>query len=233
MTRTIIPADLKPYLRYSAALHAAIAIWLAIVLARSQDRSSQVYTIDIVGPVASEAQSQSVAQASASKAEPAMRAPSGHMEERKSAKDFSRRRRRVSLPAPSLLEGYQNVSARQAPQAAAPPPAPQRAAAGAGAPGSVSFDLSDFPYPWYISQVRMALWSQWSSRMPGGGGSCVVEFSILPDGRITDLRTEESSGDSGFDLTALGAIQDAAPFPPLPTGYKKPFLTIHLTLTSS
>ena len=93
--------------------------------------------------------------------------------------------------------------------------------------------LSDFPYPWYISQIRMALWRQWSARMPGGGGSSVVVFSILPDGHITDLRTEQSSGDAGFDLTALGAVQDAAPFPPLPTGFKKPFLTIHLTLTSS
>jgi protein TonB len=80
--------------------------------------------------------------------------------------------------------------------------------------------------------VRAALWNQWSARMPRQGGESVTGFAILPSGEIVDLRTEESSGDSAFDLAALSAVQDAGPFPPLPRGFKEPFLKIHVTLKS-
>ena len=65
--------------------------------------------------------------------------------------------------------------------------------------------------------------------MPKDKGECTAAFSILPNGRFTDLRTEESSGDPAFDLAALSAVQDAAPYPPLPKGFKDPFLKIHVT----
>ncbi len=232
MNRTFVPNDLKPYLRYSAALHAGLALLLILALMRAKAPMNGVYTIEVVGPAPSIQENQG-AQAAKASAPAAAKAPAGHMEEHKSRPEFSRRSRHEALPAPSLLQGYQDVSASKPAQESAAPEVQSAPAAGASVPGSVSMQLSDFPYPWYISQIRMALWRQWSAQMPSGNGSSVVVFSILPDGHITDLRTEQSSGDAGFDLTALGAVQDAAPFPPLPTGFKKPFLTIHLTLTSS
>ena len=63
-----------------------------------------------------------------------------------------------------------------------------------------------------------------------GKGQCVVVFTLLPNGSLVDLRSEESSGDPTIDLAALGAVQDGAPYPPLPRGFKDPFLKIHLTL---
>jgi protein TonB len=66
--------------------------------------------------------------------------------------------------------------------------------------------------------------------MPKTGGECVVVFSLLLNGSLTDLRIEQSSGDSPFDLAALSAVQDAAPFPPLPQDFREPFLKIHVTL---
>jgi len=233
LNKTIVPADLKPYLRYSVFLHAAIGFAMALAFIKSAPRMSGVYTIDVVGPAPSVEENQGAAAAKRP-APAAMKASAGHMEEQRKTREFSaRRHREEALPPPSLLQGYKNVSPSKPAQEAAAPAEEPAQPAGSSAPGSVSMTLSNFPYPWYISQIRMALWRQWSARMPGGGGSSVVVFSILPDGNITDLRTEESSGDAGFDLTALGAVKDAAPFPPLPTSFKKPFLTIHLTLTSS
>ena len=66
--------------------------------------------------------------------------------------------------------------------------------------------------------------------MPKDTGECVVVFTLLRNGGIVDLRTEESAGGSAFDLTALSAVQDGAPYPPLPRGFKDPFLKIHVTL---
>ncbi len=98
--------------------------------------------------------------------------------------------------------------------------------------GGITTDMPNFPYPWYIIQLRASLWAQWLARMPKEAGQCVVVFTLIPNGSVVDLRTEESSSDSSFDLTALSAVQDAAPYPPLPRGFSEPFLKIHVTLKS-
>jgi TonB family protein len=68
--------------------------------------------------------------------------------------------------------------------------------------------------------------------MPKEQGEAVIVFSILPNGSVVDLRAEESSGSSAFDLTAESAVQDAAPFAPLPREFPEPFLKVHVTLKS-
>lgn len=107
--------------------------------------------------------------------------------------------------------------------------------AAAGMPGSaagIATDMPNFPYPWYISQVRQMLWAAWQKRMPAESGEGVVVFSIMRNGAFTDLRMESSSGDASFDEAALDAVQAAAPFPALPSDFGESFLKIHLTLKS-
>ena len=72
--------------------------------------------------------------------------------------------------------------------------------------------MPNFPYPWYITQVRVSLWNQWTKSMSSFHGDCTIIFSIMPNGSVVDVRTEDSSGDSAFDLAAASAAQDAAPF---------------------
>lgn len=223
--------ELKPYLTRSLGLHALAAFAVLRLLPGAAPASNPVYTIDFVGPSAaiigrSPEPTPAPAQALSPAAKPP---PQAEFDE------FGRRRRRgpFALPRPSLLRGWREKTREPEPPAA-PAAAPAAAAAGA-TPGEagISTDMPNFPYPWYISQVRAGLWSQWSARMPKQGGECVVVFSLLPGGGLVDLRIEVSSGDAAFDLTALGAVQDAAPFPPLPRGFKEPFLKIHVTLKSS
>ncbi|MBI5239517.1 MAG: TonB C-terminal domain-containing protein [Elusimicrobia bacterium] len=213
--------SLKPYLTYSLAAHVGSAALVLGLYGISRAKSSKVYMIDFVGPSATiiSAGAEAVAPAAGSAAV---------LQPQSDPDEFSARRNKgAALPRPSLLRGWREPSIPEPPAAA---PAPQTA----GAPGQagVATDLPNFPYPWYISQLRQALWDQWSGRMPKGAGECVVVFSLLPNGRFVDLRIEESSGDPAFDLAAQSAVQDGAPYPPLPKGFKEPFLKIHLTLKS-
>ncbi|MCL6506609.1 MAG: TonB family protein [Bryobacteraceae bacterium] len=49
----------------------------------------------------------------------------------------------------------------------------------------------------------------------------IVTFLIHRDGRTSDIRIEQSSGNKALDYSALRAIYDASPFPPLPPGYER------------
>lgn len=212
---------LSSYLGYSAGIHVALILGAALFLQRGAGQSSPIYHIDFVG---STTLVRSPGADAGLKAQPApATAPTAP------AEDFSTARKRSGpLPKPSLMRDFrQDVAPRPGAEAKAE-------TSSSGAPGSsgVAMDMPNFPHPWYISLVRTGLWSQWSKNMPRQAGEAVVVFTLLPNGRMVDLRIESSSGDQGFDLTALASARDAAPFPPLPRGFTEPFLTIHVTLTS-
>ncbi len=49
----------------------------------------------------------------------------------------------------------------------------------------------------------------------------IITFDILRDGSSRNARVAQSSGNSTLDYSALRAVMDAAPFPPLPPGYER------------
>jgi protein TonB len=49
----------------------------------------------------------------------------------------------------------------------------------------------------------------------------IVTFLIRRDGSSSDVRLEQSSGDRALDYSAMRAIYEASPFPPLPAGYER------------
>ncbi|MBI4678082.1 MAG: cell envelope integrity protein TolA [Elusimicrobia bacterium] len=227
---------LRPYLTYSFTLHLALVAAAGLLLRSQSIRSSPVYTIDFVGPTAVMTGKGPEAAATAR--------PSQAPERRGREEELAAPpKKKVKLPKPSLLSkaapAPQPEPEAQEPSEPGPKEAEAAGEAGlspaiSGAPGSggIVTDLPNFPYPWYISQVRAALWSQWSSRMPAEEGLAVVVFTIMPDGSLVDVRVEESSGDPNFDLSAMAAAQDAGPYPPLPSGFEEPFLKVHVTLKS-
>ena len=239
---TFVPQSIKPYLTYSVALHIFAAAAALKFAAGFSGAPSQIYNIDFVGPSAT-IQSIAVQEAAAPTATTAPQ-PSAEVKpppENSDFDEFGRRKHKLFvLPRPSLLKGFQAQKEEPATEEVpADKPAPTASASaasgsgGGGAPGAgIATDMPNFPYPWYISQVRSALWNQWSSRMPKVTGQCVIVFSIRPNGTVVDMRAEESSGDGAFDLTAMSAVQDAAHFPALPKGFKEHFLKVHITLRS-
>lgn len=225
---------LKPFLARSTGLHFFVLLAFAFYAPSALKKADKVYIIDFVGGPAT---LQSAGPAAAAPAAPADAAPARPSQQSEKDTFATKTHKAVALPRPSLLQGWSDRKAPPKPSLAAAPEASMSGAAGAagGMPGSaagVATDLPNFPYPWYISQVRQMLWAAWQKRMPAESGEGVVMFAIMRNGAFTDLRMESSSGDAGFDRAAMEAVQSAAPFPALPSDFKEPFLKIHLTLKS-
>lgn len=95
-------------------------------------------------------------------------------------------------------------------------------------PGS---GLGGFPYAYYIETLKNKISSSWYNALisPGMRGRfvAVVYFKIMRNGRITDLKVSNKSGIGALDLSALRAIENAAPFPPLPSDYTDRYLGVY------
>ena len=224
---------LRPYVVNSGLIHFALLSVLLPFKSRAPVFSPS-YTIDFVGPSAPLTNAPSSASHGAPAA-PRVIAPA-------SAKTSTRTaaRRRQALPPPSLLDAPLRAPApRSAPApartaAATPAPAVSAAApraAGAATQPALSTDIN-FPSPWYLTRLRSILWNSWSKGRPTQPGSATVIFTLLRDGRVTDLKVETSSRDSAFDLAAQGAVADGEPYPPLPPEFHEPFLKIHATISN-
>ena len=130
--------------------------------------------------------------------------------------------RATTEPAPR-----REVASRPAP-APPPPPAPLGQTTGSiqGA-GAVTLSVSDFPYAWYIQAIHRKIQERWGGRAIDGRQPEVV-FEIGGDGQLRQLRIGKTSGNPAYDQLALRAVDDATPFPPLPTGFGKPTLVVGL-----
>jgi TonB family protein len=56
----------------------------------------------------------------------------------------------------------------------------------------------------------------------------IITFEILRDGSIRNPQIAQRSGNSTLDYSALRAVTDAAPFPPLPVGYDRNEASVEL-----
>lgn len=89
-------------------------------------------------------------------------------------------------------------------------------------------DNPDFTYSYYIDQLLGAIDDKWTRPPLGDGVRAIISFRIERDGSLSDLEVAESSGYNSFDLAALRAVQNAAPFPPLPRAYRHDSLGVRL-----
>ncbi|MCJ7525000.1 MAG: TonB C-terminal domain-containing protein [Candidatus Aminicenantes bacterium] len=96
---------------------------------------------------------------------------------------------------------------------------------GPGGPGGY------FPHAYYIDLLRNRISSSWYSSLvaPGLKGKHItgVYFIVRRNGEISDLRVERPSGVSSLDLSARRAIENAAPFAPLPNDFSSQYLVVH------
>ena len=96
---------------------------------------------------------------------------------------------------------------------------------GGGGTGS-SLDVGGFCCPDYLGIMTRRVTENWESKQ-GVPGLTVMRFTILRDGRITDIGVEQSAG-YVLDLTAQRALQRVRQLPPLPPAYTFPNLTVYL-----
>lgn len=96
-------------------------------------------------------------------------------------------------------------------------------------PSSVEIKVERFPFNYYLDIIRIKINRNWHPQKGTGQAQLVVFFKILRDGKVKDMSLEETSGISFLDRSALRAIVQSEPFPPLPVGFNESHLRVHLT----
>lgn len=95
-------------------------------------------------------------------------------------------------------------------------------AGSAASGGSVSaLEGLDSAFGWYRAAVTQALYGRWQRPIVDGLTGPVevrVAFEIYRNGQVAGLRIEQPSGIPTLDRSALRAVSDASPLPPLPAG---------------
>ncbi len=101
--------------------------------------------------------------------------------------------------------------------------------AGSGRGTGVGVDAGNFPYMGYVNILRNKVAQNWNpSPYPSSNPKKVlVYFKILKDGVVANLTVKESAGVSFIDRSAIRAITNSAPFPPLPAGYADDYLGVY------
>jgi TonB family protein len=96
-------------------------------------------------------------------------------------------------------------------------------------PGNISLDVSDFPFTYYLRQLQNKITEKWVPPRGAsvGGEKAIVLFEIDREGQIKEPSVEKSSGNAIYDQSAVRAILEASPFPPLPQGFPGRSLRVH------
>jgi TonB family protein len=81
----------------------------------------------------------------------------------------------------------------------------------------------------YLKQLQQRVKQQWLPGLSQSSRRTVLNFTVSRSGQVSNLQIAQTSGFSVTDQGALNAIQRAAPFTPLPTGYTKKYIQIQFT----
>ena len=97
--------------------------------------------------------------------------------------------------------------------------------------GGGSVDIHKFPYEWYLNGMESHIYGNWdtfrANFYTNRSVRATVYFQIDRNGGISDVRIEHSSMNDEVDNSALAAVRNSAPFPPLPPGYNEKSLEVH------
>jgi protein TonB len=95
--------------------------------------------------------------------------------------------------------------------------------------GSIAVDASEFPFTYYLRLIQSKIGERWTPPRAAatGGERVTVLFEIQRDGQVREPSVEKSSGNALYDQSALRAVTEASPFPPLPPEFKASSLRVH------
>ena len=203
---------MRSYLLISSSAHFLLLAGLIFIMHNPlQTTPNKAYYIDFIGP------SKVVTMEKAGQKPQAQAAVVKTIKEKNpEADEFSG----DSLPKPSVLSGAAKLLDTEQKD-------PETGDSGNGA--ALVTDAENFPYPWYITQVREALWNAWTGKMPSGGAlRCTVRFTINRNGSMKSVSVEKSSGNRLFDYAAETSVESAAPFAALPDDFFEDSLSVHV-----
>ncbi|HUA22253.1 MAG TPA: TonB family protein [Bryobacteraceae bacterium] len=102
---------------------------------------------------------------------------------------------------------------------------------GAGAVGVGQNSVFGTQFGAYADLVAQRVTDKWQTGGLAGLQSApvvVVTFDIQRDGSVRNAQIAQRSGNSTLDFSALRAVMDAGPFPPLPAGYGRSSASVEL-----
>jgi protein TonB len=82
----------------------------------------------------------------------------------------------------------------------------------------------------YADLVAQRVTEKWQNGALAGQSSpmAIITFDIQRDGTIRNAKVAQPSGNSTMDFSALRAVMDAGPFPPLPSEYERNQASVEL-----
>jgi protein TonB len=80
----------------------------------------------------------------------------------------------------------------------------------------------------YASLVIQRVTDKWETNGLSADGLVVVTFEIMRDGSVRNPKVAQHSSNTNLDFSAIRAVTDAAPFPPLPANYSGSSTTVEL-----
>ena len=82
----------------------------------------------------------------------------------------------------------------------------------------------------YLQRILQNVKENWYHLIPASAqmkkGKLAIEFAIMKDGKVADMRLVASSGEVDLDRPAWGSITASNPFPPLPGEFTGPYFTL-------
>jgi protein TonB len=78
-----------------------------------------------------------------------------------------------------------------------------------------------------FDRVAKAWKSPAAAAYPKVGAKTVVQAVLSRDGRVMSTLVSTESGSKEWDAAARKGVENAAPYEPLPPGYKPPTLEVH------
>jgi len=100
-------------------------------------------------------------------------------------------------------------------------------------PIEVLSDTKGFNLKPYVKEIVAKMRTTWITLAPNTvraplneQGHVSIEFRLMKDGHIEDVKYHESSGNEGLDRAAYGAIMGSGPMPPLPAEFQCQFVEL-------
>jgi TolA protein len=81
----------------------------------------------------------------------------------------------------------------------------------------------------YRQNVINLVKERWSNAISRPGLVAKVRFNIAPNGAVSGVKLEQSSGNVVYDQTAVAAVERVGQLPPPPSAYLEDFREFHMT----
>jgi TonB family protein len=108
--------------------------------------------------------------------------------------------------------------------------ATQAAAATRTDPVDILSDTQGVDFGPYLQPVLAKVRQNWYRLIPASAerekGKLAIEFTVLKNGQLSDMKLVASAGDASLDRAAWGGVTASNPFPALPAEFKGDHLTL-------